>query len=49
MTTLSEDDPFQDVDSQCDLEKLISSTVSTSGQCSVEVYVNGDNDIAVLH
>ena len=47
MTTLSEDDPFQDVDSQCDLERLISSTMGTSGQCSVEVYINGDNDIAV--
>ena len=39
--TLSEDvDPFQDVDSQVDLEKLISRTMGTSEHCSVETYTN---------
>ena len=47
MTSLSEDDPFQEVDSQCDLERLTSSTMGTGRQYSVEVYVNGDNDVAV--
>ena len=40
-----EADPFEDVDSRIDLERLISSTMDTSEQCSAEVYINEDNEV----
>jgi hypothetical protein len=39
-------DPFAVVEAEMDLSSLISGVMGTSEQCSSEVYVNGDNELA---
>ena len=39
-------DPFADVEAEMGLAGLISGVMDTSEQCSSEVYVNGDNELA---
>lgn len=45
----SEKDPFQDIDEDVDMSSLISGTMGTLDQCSVEeyMYVNGNNSLSV--
>ena len=46
VTSVGEDtDPFEDLDSQFDLEGLISRTMSTTDKSSAEVYINGDHEL----
>ena len=44
---LIEGDPFQDIDEAIAMGSLISTTMGTRDTCSVEEYVNGDDDLAV--
>ena len=43
-----EEDPFQNIDEDVEMSSLISRTMGTLHQCSVEEYVNGDNSLSVL-
>lgn len=45
--TLNEEDPFQNIDEDVEMSSLISRTMGTLHQCSVEEYVNGDNSLSV--
>ena len=47
MNALDEEDPFQDIDEDVGISSLISRTMGTLHQCSVEEYVNGDNSLSV--
>ena len=38
-------DPFEDLDSQIDLEGHISRTMSTTDKCSAEAYINEDHEL----
>ena len=42
-----EEDPFQNIDEDVEMSSLISCTMGTLHQCSVEEYVNGDNSLSV--
>ena len=44
---LDEEDPFQNIDEDIEMSSLISRTMGTLHQCSVEEYVNGDNSLSV--
>ena len=44
---LDEEDPFQSIDEDVEMCSLISRTMGTLHQCSVEEYVNGDNSLSV--
>ena len=44
---LDEEDPFQNNDEDVEMSSLISRTMGTLHQCSVEEYVNGDNSLSV--
>ena len=44
---LDEEDPFQNIDEDVEMSSLISRTMGTLHQCSVEEYVNGDNSLSV--
>ena len=47
VSSVGEDiDPFKDLDSQIDLEGLISRTMGTTDKCSAEAYyINGDQEL----
>ena len=46
VSSVGEDtDPFEDLDSQIDLEGLISRTMGTTDKCSAEAYINGDHEL----
>ena len=46
VSSLGEDiDPFEDLDSQINLEGLISRTMGTTNKCSAEAYINGDHEL----
>ena len=47
INALDEEDPFQDIDEDVGISSLISRTMGTLHQCSVEEYVNGDNSLSV--
>ena len=47
ISALDKEDPFQDIDEDLDMGSLISGTMGTLDQCSVEEYVNGDNSLSV--
>ena len=47
ISALDEEDPFQDIDEDFDMSSLISCTMGTLHQCSVEEHVNGDNSLSV--
>ena len=46
VSSVGEDtDPFEDLDSQIDLEGLISRTMGTTDKYSAEAYINGDHEL----
>ena len=45
VSSIDEEDPFQDIDAGLELGGLISSMLGTETHCSADEYINGDNDV----
>ena len=46
MVQLQGPDPFAGAEAEMDISSLISHVMGTSEQCSSEIYINGDNELA---
>ena len=47
LSSVDQEDPFQDIDASVELDGLISKTMGTDRSCSADAYVNGDNNLPI--